>query len=313
MPYRANQPRTIKVARQAKDFTSSGQASSPARASDHPLLHFHSMIGNRAMGRFIQARLKVNEPGDKYEHEADRVAEMVMHMPESLVVRSGDVVTGRQGEGEAALVQRHCEVCAAPVGHRFHRVSGQVLHPQYADEKEMMQRKPLAIPITPIIQRQAAEEPEEGRSSSCTPAPGVPNTVCSAYIKNSWWLPLAYVQNATCACQETPNVPTANCVRKFLQDRLAATPGWLITLATSQKGKDNPLLPNYPDYQIFVQTFLTPRIYQDHVDAYANCCCPSGPASYPAWIGVTTVPLPCSIVGDAIRQFGSCHGTPGSW
>ena len=32
--------------------------------------------------RTIQAKLKVNEPGDKYEQEADRMAELVMRMPE---------------------------------------------------------------------------------------------------------------------------------------------------------------------------------------------------------------------------------------
>jgi hypothetical protein len=163
------------------------------------------------------------------------------------------------------------------------------------------------------LRRQAgANEPSDGRPG-CTVGVGISNSTCSAYAANSWWLPFAYVNNATCACIETPNVPTAKCVRKFLQDRLAATPGWFKTAAALQKPNDNPLLPTYPAYQAFVQTFLTPRVYRDHVDAYAACCCPSGPAAYPAWIGVTAVPLPCAGVGAAIRQFGSCHGTPGAW
>ncbi len=154
----------------------------------------------------------------------------------------------------------------------------------------------------------------ERATSTCTPAAGTLPTNCSAYIRNSWWLPMAYVNNATCACQETPNSPTANCVRKSLQDRMAATPGWLQVLAAGEKVNDNPANPQlYAAYQAFVQIFLTPRIYRDHVDAYRNCCCPSGPAAYPAWIGVTTVPMPCSAVGWSIRQFGSCHGTPGRW
>jgi hypothetical protein len=67
-------------------------------------------------------------------------------------------------------------------------------------------------------------------------------------------------------------------------------------------------------YQAFVQAFLTPRIYKDHVDAYRACCCKSGPAPYWSWIGVTTVPIPaCNVVGAAIRLFGSCSGTPGKW
>lgn len=150
-------------------------------------------------------------------------------------------------------------------------------------------------------------------NQSCMPAPGIPNSNCSIYASNAWWLPLAYVNNATCACQATPNEPTANCVRKFLQDRLAATPWWLKALAASYKSMEaNPF--TYSSYQVFVQAFLTRRIYQDHVDAYRSCCCPSGPAPYYDWIVVTSVPIPsCDLVGLTIKQFGSCHGTPGAW
>lgn len=154
-------------------------------------------------------------------------------------------------------------------------------------------------------------------AGSCTPAgTGIPpsSANCSIYLANSWWLPIAYVNNATCACLTTPNSTTANCVRQFLQERLVATPRWLKTVARFQKDNDLPNIRAYPAYQAFVQSFLTPRIYRDHVDAYHNCCCPSGPAPYPSWIGVTTVPVqPCSLVGLSIRYFGSCHGTPGSW
>ena len=142
---------------------------------------------------------------------------------------------------------------------------------------------------------------------TCTPTPGIPNTDCSAYATNAWWLPLAYVNNATCACRTTPNSPTANCVRKFLQDRLAATPRWLKLAAAA--AKTSPV-----GYPAFVQATLTPRIYRDHVDAYRSCCCPSGPAPYWSWVGVTTVPIqPCSLVGNAIQRFGPCHGVPGTW
>jgi hypothetical protein len=46
------------------------------------LLQLQQTIGNRAVGRFIQAKLKINRPGDVYEQEADRVADEVMRMPE---------------------------------------------------------------------------------------------------------------------------------------------------------------------------------------------------------------------------------------
>ena len=158
------------------------------------------------------------------------------------------------------------------------------------------------------ISRQASG----GGSPACVPGPGLTNATCSAYLANAWWLPFAYVNNATCACLTTPNVPTANCVRKVLQDRLAATPMALKLWAASQKPLDNPA--TYTVYQSFVQAVLTPRIYADHVIAYSSCCCPSGPAPYPSWIAVTSVPIqPCSLVGLSIRYFGSCSGTPGAW
>jgi hypothetical protein len=167
----------------------------------------------------------------------------------------------------------------------------------------------------PYLARQTDTPESEGEdtqvSETCTPATGIPPTDCSAYLANSWWLPFAYVNNATCACQTTPDSPTANCVREFLQDRLGATPAGVKALAASQKVFE---VVDPPAYQAFVQTTLTPRIYQDHVDAYRNCCCPSTPAPYPAWMGVTSVPIqPCSLVGLTIRYFGSCHGTPGAW
>lgn len=153
--------------------------------------------------------------------------------------------------------------------------------------------------------------------TDCTPTlTGFPPSVgnCAAYAANSWWLPWAYVNNATCACTSTPDSPTANCVRAFLQRRLAAAPRAIKIAAAMQKSNDVPNAPQYAAYQAFVQTLLTPLIYRDHVDAYQQCCCPCGPAPYPAWIGVTTAPIqPCSLVGYFIRQFGSCHCTPGAW
>ncbi len=40
------------------------------------------LVGNRAAGRLIQAKLRVNQPGDAFEQEADRVAEQVVGPPE---------------------------------------------------------------------------------------------------------------------------------------------------------------------------------------------------------------------------------------
>ena len=40
---------------------------------------------NKLLGKPLQTKLQVNEPGDEYEREADRVAEQVMRMPEQPV------------------------------------------------------------------------------------------------------------------------------------------------------------------------------------------------------------------------------------
>ncbi len=213
----------------------------------------------------------------------------------------------QQGGGDARAIQRQ----APPAN--VHEQGADAISAQIGNGEKASASRGRNPTNTVGLPRQAdAGEALDGKPG-CTVGPGISNSACSAYAANSWWLPQAYVQNATCACLETPNVPTANCVRKSLQDRMLATPGWLKMLAATQKPNDNPMLPTYAAYQAFVQASLTPTIYQDHVDAYAACCCPSGPAAYPAWIGVTTVPLPCAAVGAAIMQFGSCHGTPGTW
>jgi hypothetical protein len=47
-----------------------------------PLHQIQHDLGNRAFGQFIQAKLKVSQPGDAYEQQADRVADHVMRMPD---------------------------------------------------------------------------------------------------------------------------------------------------------------------------------------------------------------------------------------
>ena len=159
-----------------------------------------------------------------------------------------------------------------------------------------------APPSAPVPAR------EPGIRPRCDPCQGIPPTNCGAYEQNRSWLPPAYVHNATCACQTTPNTPSANCVRAFLQQRLAATPAHVRQEAMRAK-QLNPFR-----YVPWVIRNLTPRIERDHIDAYRAGCCPSGPAPSWAWVGVTTTPLPCFAVDRAIRYGGgSCHGRRGEW
>lgn len=69
---------------------SSPDSSLPTRKIAHPILQLHKTIGNRAVERLfksglLQAKLKISQPGDIYEQEADRLAEQVMRMPEPQV------------------------------------------------------------------------------------------------------------------------------------------------------------------------------------------------------------------------------------
>lgn len=300
----------------------------------------------------LQAKRKIGQSGDN-DQKADNAANTVMGMPQLHTISLSSVhkaipethpvleshVQSFKGGGQSLSkntltffeprfnhrfdhVKIHTGSHAARVARSVHARAFTVGHDIVFGDGHYAPATPagkklLAHELTHVVQQSKTKGVQsvngilQKTDDGCTPSAGIPNTDCSAYAANSWWLPLAYVNNTTCACQTTPNVPTANCVRKFLQDRLAATPRWLKVMAFSQKPLDNPA--TYTQYQAFVQAFLTPRFYRDHVDAYRNCCCPSGPAPYPAWIGVSSVPLPCAAVGWSIRQYGSCHGTPGRW
>jgi hypothetical protein len=84
----------------------------------------------------IQPKLTIGQPDDKYEEEADQVADQVMRMPEP----KGSLVNG-----QSPLVQRKtgCSSCGE------------------MDEEEPIQTKPIGDRITPLVQRQVDEEEEE--------------------------------------------------------------------------------------------------------------------------------------------------------
>src|SRR6185369_12212892 len=65
----------------------------------------------------VQTKLTIGPPGDRYEHEADRVAGQVMAMPDRALQR----------------------------------------HPSELDDEERVQAKPLAAEITPLAQRHPQE------------------------------------------------------------------------------------------------------------------------------------------------------------
>jgi len=133
--------------RQQKKQQLSGRMMSPPGGLMSPLLQLQRSLGNEVFGRFFQAKLTVNQPGDMYEQEADRVEEQVMCMPEPLPALSSS-------DDAIPHLQRKCAACS----------SGGGLCPKCAEE-EQLQRKPLITsPLKGgggMLQRQELENPEE--------------------------------------------------------------------------------------------------------------------------------------------------------
>ena len=108
----------------------------PRAPRGHPpaaggLLGLQREVGNASVGAILQAKLRVNKPGDRYEQEADRVADAVMRMPDPLasgggvgavgggndigVVEADGMSTSKRGTSTSPLaitpVQRMCADC----------------------------------------------------------------------------------------------------------------------------------------------------------------------------------------------------------
>jgi len=56
-------------------------------AVQSPLKLLQRSLGNEGMQNLIQARLKIGAPNDKYEREADSIADGVMRMPDPQIQR----------------------------------------------------------------------------------------------------------------------------------------------------------------------------------------------------------------------------------
>lgn len=114
------------------------------RPSQMSLADPRNRLADPSLPRLVQTKLTVNEPGDKYEQEADRVAEEIMHAPGF----SGSAMPA----GDPPNIQKKCAACA----------SGKGLCPKCAkEEEENLQLKPLSSRISPVIQRQTADPSED--------------------------------------------------------------------------------------------------------------------------------------------------------
>lgn len=161
-------------------FNSSG-------SSADRILQLQRTAGNQAVQRLIkskalQAKLRVGQPNDIYEQEADRVAEQVMRMPDP-------------------ILQRKCAKCDE-------------------DEKSVLQAKE-SLGQMPVTQGQDVPPMSPlPYDHSYKPSPDNCSIYQSSLAKT--WFTFSYRHNAECACKNTLNEPHNNCVRKCLQVKMKA-------------------------------------------------------------------------------------------
>ncbi|KAF5424184.1 MAG: protein of unknown function (DUF4157) [Candidatus Methanocomedens sp.] len=146
------------------------KSSQPQKSPADRILFLQRTIGNQAVQRLIksgalQAKLRIGQPGDMYEQEADRVADEVMRMPEPGVQREV------KPEEEETLQTK-------PLVNQITPLDQVQRQEEPEEEEEMIQAKPLAEEITPFVQKQVEPEEEEeelqakatsGRISEVTP------------------------------------------------------------------------------------------------------------------------------------------------
>ncbi len=138
---KATKAKNTTVTQQSSSAISPRSSLPAARA--HPLLQLQRQIGNQAVTKLIQAKLKVGKPNDTYEQEADRVADTVMRMPDP-IQRQAEEKKEETAQAKSAVGQ------ISPF-----------LQRQTEEKKEESAQTTTIGPITPLIQRQATEEKKE--------------------------------------------------------------------------------------------------------------------------------------------------------
>jgi hypothetical protein len=110
---------------QQKGGTLPAVSSLPGRHAAQPesrLAHLQAVHGNQGVQRLLrggvlQRKLTINQPGDAFEQEADRVAESVMGVPTPGSIGRTPIT----GQGSNFLVQRLCPTCEREMDDSIHR------------------------------------------------------------------------------------------------------------------------------------------------------------------------------------------------
>ncbi len=138
---------------------------------------------------------------------------------------------------------------------------------------------------------------------------------CRRFSENASWLPDAYIANATCACEITPDETRANRIRFMLQQRLIHTPDSVRQRAADQKAKLANGELSKREYRKYVRTELAPRFYNDHRISYDEAGCEGDPAPFVFWKRVCTHRIgKCRRIWWGMRWLGgSCSAKWGKW
>ena len=147
---------------------------------------------------------------------------------------------------------------------------------------------------------------------ACRTSPGPSPAQCRLMGSDEDWLPPAYVRNAACRCQATPNSPSANCVRGRLEAELLAVPE--ATRSEWRRQKAALYREGRPgEYERWVQETAGREIYRWHERAHSRCCCPTALPPYEQWSALLVVPFDSCSEVRALSHFGSCRGATGRW
>ena len=130
----------------------------PDRRALSPLQELRRALGNREFGRFVQAKLAMGLPNDRFEQEADRVADQVMRMPPAGIAIGSLPLSAHA----APIVQRTCAACGDHGGglcpecekkRREKQASGEGLFE--SEEDSMLQAKAVSGPVQAAPQLEA--------------------------------------------------------------------------------------------------------------------------------------------------------------
>jgi hypothetical protein len=115
-------------------------------------------IGNRAVGQIIQAKLKIGQPNDKFEQEANRVAERVMRMED----HGGGEQPSISSVTPGGNIQRVCPECEEELQRQpLEEEEEEQLQRQVEEEEEETLQRQVDEEEEESLQRQPAEEEEE--------------------------------------------------------------------------------------------------------------------------------------------------------